>query len=193
MKSASSPTVPDTYSAIKAESEEVGFSMPSDLFIGSLLQTLTASKPASNILELGTGTGLSASWILNGMDDDSQLTSIDKNPELVKIAQKHLGDDERISILCEDAAMWLENYTGESFDIIFADAWPGKYSQIDITLGLLHTGGFYIIDDMLPQPNWPDGHSKNVANLITYLEKQNNLTISKLDCSTGILIAVKNN
>lgn len=185
--------LPSQYSAIERESREIDFSMPSDLLIGSLLRTLTTSKPASRILELGTGTGLSSSWIIDGMDNASQLITIDNNPELLEIALKYLGDDKRISILCKDAALWLKNYASDPFDIIFADAWPGKYSEIQTTLDLLKAGGFYIIDDMLPQPNWPDGHSEHVKELITYLEEQNDLTISKLNWSTGIIIAVKNN
>lgn len=193
MKDTFPANVPAKYFAIKEESKQMGFSMPSDVLIGDLLKALAASKPASNILELGTGTGLSASWILEGMDKGSQLTTVDNDTELISIAQKYLGDDRRVSIQCEDAEKWLKNYTGDTFDIIFADAWPGKYSQVSITLNLLSVGGFYIIDDMLPQPNWPHGHSKYVDNLITYLEEQNDLIISKLDWSTGVIIVVKNN
>lgn len=191
MESTLPSDLPSQYSAIERETKEIGFSMPSDLLIGSLLRTLTMSKPASRILELGTGTGLSSSWIIDGMDDASQLITIDNNPEFLKIAQKYLEDDKRVSIISNDAAVWLKNYAGHPFDIIFADAWPGKYSEIQTTLDLLKAGGFYIIDDMLPQPNWPDGHSRHVKKLITYLEERNDLTISKLNWSTGIIIAVK--
>jgi predicted O-methyltransferase YrrM len=37
--------------------------------------------------------------------------------------------------------------------LIFADAWPGKYSDLEKALKLVKPGGFYIIDDMLTQPN----------------------------------------
>lgn len=60
--------------------------MASDLLTGSLLRTLAASKPAGKFVELGTGTGLSTSWILGGIDNDSSLISIDNEPELLKIA-----------------------------------------------------------------------------------------------------------
>ena len=58
---------PEIHSAIEAKSKEIGFTMPSDLLIGSLLKTLITSKPKSNILELGTGVGLSLSWMTFGL------------------------------------------------------------------------------------------------------------------------------
>lgn len=59
--------------------------MPSDILIGTMLKSLVASKPGGNFLELGTGIGLSLAWMADGMDDSSQLTSIDNDPSLTKI------------------------------------------------------------------------------------------------------------
>ena len=42
---------------IESKSLEIDFSMPSDLYVGTLLKTLVSSKPGANILELGTGIG----------------------------------------------------------------------------------------------------------------------------------------
>jgi hypothetical protein len=56
---------------------------------------------------------------------------------------------------------------------------------------MLNKGGLYIIDDMLPQPNWPDGHHEKAINLVKYLETRNDLTLTKQVWSTGIVVAVK--
>ncbi|MGB7395063.1 MAG: SAM-dependent methyltransferase, partial [Pricia sp.] len=77
------------------------------------------------------------------------------------------------------------------FDLIFADAWPGKYSEINETLALLRVGGIYIIDDMTAQPNWPEGHQENVDRLVAYLEKRNDFTLTKMNWSTGLIMAVR--
>ena len=42
----------------------------------------------------------------------------------------------------------------ETFDLIFADAMPGKYEHIDLAWKALSNGGFHVIDDMLPQDNF---------------------------------------
>ena len=39
------------------------------------------------------------------------------------------------------------------FDLIYADAWPGKFTHLDRALSLLTRGGIYFIDDLLPQPS----------------------------------------
>ena len=56
---------------------------------------------------------------------------------------------------------------------------------------MLNKGGLYIIDDMLPQPNWPDGHREKAISLVTYLETRKDLIITKQVWATGIIIAVK--
>lgn len=176
---------------IEIRSRAIGFTMSSDLYVGTLLQTLVASKPGSHFLELGTGTGLSLSWMVDGMDAESTLISVDNDPGPVEIAKDYFGDDARVQLVCGDASQWMAHYNGPRFDLVFADAWPGKYSELDEILDLIEPGGFYVVDDLLPQPNWPEGHSENVKRLVAYLEDRKDFVIAKLNWSTGLIIAVK--
>ena len=185
--------LPPGFSEIQTVSQEMGFSMPSDLQTGALLQMLIASKPGGNVLEIGTGTGLATAWLLAGMDAEATLISIDNELTYQAVAEQALGHDARLTLVCVDAGMWLENAEKQSVDLIFADAWPGKYANLDTTLQLLRPGGFYVIDDMLPQPNWPDGHGDNMDKLVADLESRADLHVVKLTWSTGILIATKKN
>ncbi|MBZ4188281.1 O-methyltransferase [Niabella beijingensis] len=182
--------IPAQYHTIVHRTKELGFDMPSDLQTGSLLCTLTASRPGGRMLELGTGTGLATSWILNGMDPKSRLISVDNNALLINVAQEQLKD-ERVEFVCADGYEWIAAYNDEKFDLLFADAMPGKYDLFDETFALLNTGGIYFIDDMLPQPNWPEGHAQKVAAFITMLESRTDLVLTKLSWSTGIIIATK--
>jgi len=165
--------------------------MPSDLLIGTLLKTLISSKPKSNLLELGTGIGLSLSWMIDGMDAQSKLITVDNDPALIEIANHYFNFDKRIEIICADGSEWIKNYSGEKFDLVFADAWPGKYSEIEDILQLIKVGGFYIIDDMTAQPNWPEGHQNHVNQLIDYLEQRDDFNLTKMNWSTGIIIATR--
>lgn len=182
---------PKVHQQIEEKSKEIGFTMPSDLYIGTLLKTLITSKPKSNLLELGTGIGLSLSWMINGMDEHSTLISIDNDRNLTAIAQDFFGNDNRLKIICADGSDWIKNYNGQLFDLVFADAWPGKYSELDEILALIKVGGFYVIDDMQAQPNWPVGHQENVDRLVDYLENRADFNLTKMNWSTGIIIAVK--
>ena len=183
--------LPKGFSDIEIASQSIGFSMPSDLQTGTLLKTLVASKPKANVLEIGTGTGLATAWLLAGMDADSILTSIDNETLYQSVAERVLGADARLQLICTDAGDWLEENNDQKFDLIFADTWPGKYANLDATLNSLSTGGLYIIDDMLPQPNWPTEHGDNVDKLVADLESRDDLQLVKMAWSTGILIATK--
>jgi predicted O-methyltransferase YrrM len=182
--------IPAQYECISKATQSLSFPMASDLYTGSLLKTLAASKAGGRILELGTGSGLATSWILEGMDEDSKLISIDNNELLMSVAKQNLKD-KRIIFICADGYEWISKYNGSPFDLIFADAMPGKYDLFEETWSLLKPGGFYIIDDMLPQPNWPEGHATKVGELIIELENREDIFLTKLNWSTGIIIAVK--
>ena len=183
--------IPKMHTEITRKSEEIGFTMPSDLYVGSFLKTLIASKPKGRFLEIGTGIGISLSWMIEGMDADSKLISVDNDPALISIATSYFGNDDRVEVICKDGTDWIKEYSGTKFDLIFADAWPGKYSEIDEVLDLVKVGGFYIIDDMTKQPNWPEGHEDNVIELTAYLEKREDLQLTKMNWSTGLIMAVK--
>ena len=184
-------SIPTHLESIWKDTLDAGFSMPSDHQTGSLLRTLAASRPNAKLLELGTGTGLSAAWILDGMDANSTLDSVDTDPAVVAIARRHLGYDQRLKLHVQDGAQFLANCAATFYDYIFADAWPGKYSDLELALGSLKIGGVYIIDDMLPQSNWPDGHGESVIALCDTLDSRPDLQITKLNWSTGLIIATK--
>lgn len=182
---------PKAYWNIDKATIESGFTMASDALTCSLLKTLAATKPGGRFLELGTGTGLSTSWILDGMDTASTLISIDNDDRFLTIARQFLGADKRLELACIDGATWFEQNKSLKFDYVFADTWHGKYLLLDEAIAMLNPGGLYIIDDMLPQPNWPEGHHEKATNLLQVLEQRTDLVLTKQCWATGIVIAVK--
>lgn len=183
--------IPKTYFDIDKATKESGFTMASDIQTCSLLKTLATSKPSGKFLELGTGTGLSTAWILDGMDSNSTLISFDNDEKFLNIAHKFLDEDKRLKLVLSDGEDWVKSNLGQKFDYIFADTWHGKYLLLDEVLEMLNKGGLYIVDDMLPQPNWPDGHQEKAINFVKYLESRSDLALTKQNWATGIIIAVK--
>jgi predicted O-methyltransferase YrrM len=182
---------PESYNAICSATTELGFTMASDVKTCSLLRTLAASKPGGSFLELGTGTGLCTSWILGGMDNDSTLISIDNDEKVLSVARRFLGADKRLQLVSMDGEQWVNANKHGQFDYIFADTWHGKYLLLNEVLSMLKKGGLYIIDDMLPQPNWPDGHDKKALDLVSYLDTRTDLLLTKQAWASGIVVAVK--
>jgi predicted O-methyltransferase YrrM len=182
---------PIALAAIWKETCDMGFNMASEPLGCSILRMLAATKPAAKILELGSGTGLSTAWLLDGMDAQSHLTTIDNDPAVLEVLRKHLSADQRLKVLCAEGDDYIPSIKGLSFDMIFADAWAGKYRLVDETIALLKPSGIYVVDDMLPQPNWPQGHDLKATALIASLEQRDDVVLTKLAWASGLVIAVK--
>lgn len=186
------PSPPSALAAIERDTQAIGFTMASDVWTGSLLRTLAATKPGGSLLELGTGTGLATSWLLDGMDANSTLLSVDNDQAVVSVARRHLGD-RRVTFAVDDGAACIVALATEhrTFDLVFADTWPGKYTHLDEALQLVKAGGLYVVDDMLPQPNWPEDHAPKAARLVAVLGSRPDFHVSTLNWSTGVILAAK--
>ena len=182
---------PEILEELIKKAQEINFNMGTDYLVGELLQTLVASKPNGHFLELGTGMGLSTAWICEGMCAESKLISLDNDPELMSIVTGVFETETRIELITTDGDSWIKNQKNAQFDLIFADAWPGKYSSLDRTLDLLNPGGFYVIDDMLPQPNWPNGHDQKAKLLMDDLKSKEGFKMTVMNWSTGVVVLVK--
>ena len=182
---------PGALDAILNDTNALGFTMASEPKVGAFLAAVAASKPGGRFLELGTGTGHGTAWLLSGMDSASSLQTVDTDPMVVTIAQHHLGNDPRVTFHIMDGEVFLYHAPRGEFDFIYADAWPGKFSHLDEALALLRPGGIYLIDDLLPQPNWPEGHAPKVPALIHRLEQRPEFTTVKLAWASGLMMVVR--
>ena len=182
---------PQSLPAIEARTRELEFPMASEPRTGALLRALAASKPGGRMLEIGTGTGLSTAWLLDGMDANSTLLSIDSDEHYQQVARDVLCQDKRLTLITADAAGFLWRLKHSSFDLVFADAMPGKYLALDEALALVKPGGYYIVDDMLPQPNWPEGHDLKATALMNELSQDPRFQTLALPWASGIIALVR--
>ena len=182
---------PDMMDALVSDTRESGFDMASEPKTGALLCALAASKPGGSFLELGTGTGISTAWLLAGMDRSASLVSVDNDPLAMAIARRHLEKDPRVTFVCQDGAAWLKTHQEKRYDFIFADTFPGKFTELDLALQLLGNGGLYVVDDLLPQKNWPPGHAPKVPDLLHHLETRPDFKTVRMAWASGIVLAVR--
>jgi predicted O-methyltransferase YrrM len=176
---------------IMERTRELGFHMASEELTGVLLRTLAASKPGGRFLELGTGTGVSTAWILDGMDAGAELTSIDTDANVQEVARQALSADRRLTLICGDALFFLAHQPAASYDFVFADAMPGKYENLAEALAVVKPGGFYVIDDMLPQVHWPKDHASRVEQLLADMARHPGFETTNLTWASGIVVAVR--
>jgi hypothetical protein len=158
-----------------------------DRFLAAHVGRFQAGRSTARTRHRHWGTA----WLLDGMDAAARLETVDCDEACVAVAQKHLGRDPRVAFHVADGAEFLRAQAGQHFDFIFADTWPGKFSALEAALSLLALGGFYVIDDLLPQTSWPEGHSVKLPPLIAALESRPDLSCTRLAWATGIMVAVK--
>lgn len=182
---------PAAIPALWQATQAIGFTMASEPLTCSLLRTLAAAKPGGRLLELGSGTGLSTAWLLDGMDAGATLLTVDNDEQALAVLREHLGSDPRLTAVCSDGDDFVRSLAGRQFDLIFADTWAGKYRLLDETLSLVAPGGLYVVDDMLPQPNWPEGHGAKVDALVAQLAALDDFAVTTLSWASGLVVATR--
>ncbi|MFF2538537.1 O-methyltransferase [Streptomyces cyaneofuscatus] len=182
---------PAALDAILADATRLGFAMSCEDRTGSLLATLAASKPGGHMVELGTGVGAGAAWLLHGMRPDARLISVETDPAHQAVAVGHLGHDTRVSFATADADAWLDSYSGPPLALAYVDCRPGKFHRLEDLIGLLAPGGLYVVDDLLPQPTWPSGHQVRVDNFLAHLPERSNLLGTAATWASGLLVGTR--
>ncbi|MGW3398751.1 O-methyltransferase [Streptomyces hydrogenans] len=181
---------PAQLDAILEDAAHAGFTMSCEDRTGSLLATLAASKPDGRFLELGTGVGAGAAWLVSGMTADARLVTVEANAAVQGIARQHLAGDPRIEFVHADADDWLTSETG-LFDFAYVDCRPGKYLRLPDLLALLKPGALYVVDDMLPQDTWPDDHQPRVDGFLERLPDVPNWRATPMNWASGLVVAVR--
>lgn len=181
---------PKALQSILQKADELHFTMSCDMATGQLLRSLAASKRQGALLELGTGAGVSTCWILDGMDEDSSLISVEMDKDVQDIAKSHIHD-RRVNFVTMDGGQYIQENKTKTFDFIFADTWPGKYYLLTETLAMVKSGGFYIIDDLTPVGTWPADHREKAKKLVETLTSLDGFHLVELNWSTGLVIATR--
>ncbi|CAL9354131.1 tRNA 5-hydroxyuridine methyltransferase [Streptomyces sp. enrichment culture] len=184
-------TFPAALPALRTAAREAGFTMSCEERTGSLLAALAAARPGGRVLELGTGVGEGTAWLLSGMDGAARLVTVELDAAVQEVARERLGSDPRVTFVTEDGGRWLEDYAGEPFDLVFADTWPGKFTHLDRALELVAPGGTYLVDDLAPQPGWPEDHAASVERLLAELTARRDFRSVRLAWASGLLMAVR--
>ena len=114
---------------------------------------LAAQRGRSRVGELGTGTGVGASWIVSALAPEVPFVTVEQDGALAQAAAALFAADENVSVLHGD---WSELMPAEApFDLLFVDARPAKLA-VDDAVGLLAPGGTAVLDDFTPGYADPD-------------------------------------
>jgi len=114
-------------------------------------------KNPKRILEVGTAVGFSALFMSEYTDAGCSITTIEKVPMRLVVAEKNLANEifphkDKIKLLKGEALDVLKKLalTGEKYDFIFLDAAKAQYmSFLPELMKLLEAGGILITDNVL--------------------------------------------
>jgi predicted O-methyltransferase YrrM len=182
---------PAALDAILSDARRLQFRMSCEPRTGALLAVLAASKPGGRLLELGTGVGAGAAWLLDGMSTDATLLSVEVDETVQAVAATRLASDARLQLVRQDAAEWLATYDGPKFDMAYVDCRPGKFTHLEDLLRLLNPGALYLGDDLLPQPTWPDDHQQRVDGFLQRLVHEDGLRSVVMGWASGLAVAAR--
>lgn len=168
---------------------------------GALLLVLTRALRARNVVEIGTGAGVSGTLLLRGMDPQGVLTTIDMDPENHKAARATFAaagfGPERVRMITGRALDVLPRLTDGGYDLVFADARKQEYpAYAEHALRLLRPGGMVVFDNALwhsrvADPAQRDPDTTAVRETLKLIRSTEGLTVALAPSGDGLLAAIK--
>jgi predicted O-methyltransferase YrrM len=169
--------------------------------VGAMLSLLTKLSGGKAVAEVGTGAGVSGLWLLSGMSDDGVLTTIDIEPEYLRLAKQAFSEAEigpsRTRLISGRAQDVLTRLADDSYDLVFIDADPVDQPDYIVEgVRLLRSGGVIVVHRAAlggragdPAANDPEVVAvREAARLIAEDER---LTPALIPLGDGLLAAVR--
>jgi len=120
---------------------------------GRLLKMFARMIRPRRVLEIGTYTGYSAICLAEGMDDDAELYTIEKDDEMEDFIRKYFDRSEqqnKIRLIFGDALQIIPAFDDDFFDMAFIDGDKRQYNAyFEQVLPKIRRGGFILADNTL--------------------------------------------
>ena len=185
--------------AARSRAAEVGVPCV-DPVTGSLLRLLAATGAAKAVVELGTGAGVSALWLLRGMTPDGVLTTVDPETEHQRLAKQSLNEagygSGRVRLIAGEALNVLPRLSDAAYDLVFCDAVRSEnLDYLAAALRLLRPGGLVVFAGALAggrvaDPAARDTEAVSLRELTKAVREEERLTPALLPVGPGLLAAV---
>ena len=167
---------------------------------GRAIEVLARTMRATSAVEIGTGAGVSTTYLLRGMAPHGVVTTIDVEPEHHKAARRTIAAggfaSERARLITGRALDVLPRLTDGGYDIVLIDARKSEYpAYLEHALRLLRSGGLLLIDNSLwhgrvPDPAQRDKDTTAIRETLKAVREDESLTVALLTAGDGLLAAV---
>lgn len=191
---------PASAASARSRAAELGVE-PISTGAGAVLRFLAAAIDARAVVEVGTGTGVSGLWLLDGMRPDGVLTTVDNEIEHQRSAKQVFAGagipHSRTRVIGGSARDVLPRLTDGAYDLVFIDSDPADYVELlDEAIRLLRPGGVLAFDDALHKdriadPSARDEVSVALRDLGKSIREREDLVSSVLPLGEGLLVAIQ--
>ena len=156
---------------------------------GEFLAVLVKAMHARRILEIGTSNGYSTLWLADAVAGiDGDVTTIEMAPQKIAMARENFargGLENRITQLEGDAAMHLQRFGEDEFDLVFLDSQRSAYLAWWPDLKrILRAGGLLVVDNAT-------SHAEEMAAFTGAVQADGDFTTSLVPVGKGEFLAVK--
>jgi predicted O-methyltransferase YrrM len=169
--------------------------------VGALLSLLAKLSGGKAVAEVGTGAGVSGLWLLSGMSDDGVLTTIDIEPEYLRLAKQAFSDagvgQSRTRLISGRGQEVLTRLADESYDLVFIDADPIDLPDYVVEgVRLLRSGGVIVVHraalgGRAGDPAARDAEVTAVREAARLIAEDERLTPALVPLGDGLLAAVR--
>ncbi len=185
--------------AARLRAAEVGVAAV-DAATGNVLRLFAAVTGARAVVELGTGAGVSALWLLRGMRADGVLTSVDPEAEHQRLARQSLVEagygSGRVRLIAGRALEVLPRLSDGAYDLVFCDAARSENADyLAAALRLLRIGGVVVFAGVLAggrvaDPSARDTDTVSLRELTRLVREETRLVPALVPVGAGLLAAV---
>ena len=168
---------------------------------GAQLAALAAIGSARNIVEAGTGAGVSGLWLLSA-SVDSVLTTIDNQPEYQNAAKESFREagipNHRTRVISGKTVEVMTNMTDAAYDLVFLDIEPTDLElAVPVASNLLRPGGSLVVAhalwrDRVPNPVLRDEQTDSMRAVLRGLRRTDDgWWTTLLTVGDGLLVTIK--
>ncbi|MDT4937567.1 MAG: hypothetical protein QOG80_1238, partial [Pseudonocardiales bacterium] len=168
---------------------------------GAALRVLAAATGAANVLEVGTGAGVSGLYLMGGMPESSQFVSIDIESENQRAAKESFTEAgipaTRYRLINGSAPDVLPRMRDAAYDLVFIDADKSAYLiYFEQALRMLRPGGVMAFDNALWHDRVADSAQRDadtvaLRELGRTIRDDVRLVSALLPVGDGLLVAAK--
>jgi len=181
--------------------QEVG-AIDSTVAVGNFLKFIAQFSNAKSVVEIGTGSGVGALWLLQGMPADGVLTTIDSEREHSKITRNIFEEADiavtKYRVITGKLIEVVEKLADNAYELVVIRAAVDLFEIVHESYRLLKPGGLLLIDHVLSggkvaDPTQRDPESIARRDAIKVIKEDDRWACTVIPIGAGLLVANKLN